>query len=598
VNFLNVQTAARQKVPFGIAQIGKAFRNEITPGNFIFRTREFEQAEMQFFVKPGTDEEWFDYWLDERMEWHRSLGITARDRLRLDEHGPDELAHYAKKAVDIQYRFPFGWKELEGIHNRTDFDLRHQEYSGKRLEYIDPAGGKRFLPTWSRRRWGSTGRSWCSWWTPTTRRRWRGRSGSSWVCTPEGGAGQGRGVPPGQEGRASRRSPTAWPGSSGGPPSPRSTTSRDPSGAATATGRGRYSLVRDRGRPDLRGRDGDDPGPGLPGAGAGGHLEGRDWIRERLEDLFRLGGFGDACPVDCVAPGPAHEAAPVVLARVGDRMVAHPMGPDDRVREGFSGADGVLVPDEPAPAARLFTPAPHLERTVLVLGCDPSLNLLGELAARRGSGSRVGWLARASRPALEGVARAEAHLAGCHLLEPDGEGYNVSHARRALGFTGGIVMTFAAWEQGLAVAAGNPHGLTGVEDLTRPGLRIVNRGPGSGARQLLDRLLAEAGLASDDVAGYEDEVGGHLAVARAVAAGRGDAGITLRAAARAFGLDFISLAQVRFDLIVPAWAQDHPPVGLLLDLLQGRELREAVGSVPGYEVGGMGSVVAELEGSP
>ena len=146
VNFLNVQTAARQKVPFGIAQIGKAFRNEITPGNFIFRTREFEQAEMQFFVKPGTDDEWFDYWLEERLQWHRSLGIDP-DRLRLDEHGPDELAHYAKKAVDIQYHFPFGWKELEGIHNRTDFDLsRHEEYSGKRLEYIDSGGGERFIP--------------------------------------------------------------------------------------------------------------------------------------------------------------------------------------------------------------------------------------------------------------------------------------------------------------------------------------------------------------------------------------------------------------------------------------------------------------------
>lgn len=320
-------------------------------------------------------------------------------------------------------------------------------------------------------------------------------------------------------------------------------------------------------------------------------------LRCRVEDLFRLGGFEDACPVDWVAPGPVHEAPPVVLARVGERMVAHPMGPDARISEGFSGADGVLLPDEPTKTARLFTPAPHLERTVLVLGCDPSLNLLGELAARGGSGGRVGWLPRASRPALEGLARAEAHLAGCHLLEPDGEGYNVSHAREALRSTGGLVMTFASWEQGVAVAAGNPRGLSGVEDLTRTGLRIVNRGAGSGARQLLDRLLADAGLTADDVAGYEDEVGGHLAVARAVAAGRGDAGITLRAAARAFGLDFIPLTQVRFDLVVPTWAQDHPPVDVLLDLLQGRELREAVGSVPGYEVGGMGSVVAELKGS-
>jgi glycyl-tRNA synthetase len=146
VNFLNVQGAARQKVPFGIAQIGKAFRNEITPGNFIFRTREFEQAEMQFFVKPGSDEEWFERWKALRMEWHEDLGIRA-EKLRFHEHGPDELAHYAKKAFDVEYEFPFGWKEFEGIHNRTDFDLgRHQEYSGKRLEYIDPVTNERYVP--------------------------------------------------------------------------------------------------------------------------------------------------------------------------------------------------------------------------------------------------------------------------------------------------------------------------------------------------------------------------------------------------------------------------------------------------------------------
>ncbi|MGI9627997.1 MAG: glycine--tRNA ligase [Longimicrobiales bacterium] len=146
VNFLNVQGTARQKVPFGIAQLGKAFRNEITPGNFIFRTREFEQAEMQFFVKPGSDDEWFDYWMGERLAWHHSLGI-APERLRFAEHGPGELAHYAKKALDIEYEFPFGWQEFEGVHNRTDFDLsRHQEFSGKRLEYIDPASNERFIP--------------------------------------------------------------------------------------------------------------------------------------------------------------------------------------------------------------------------------------------------------------------------------------------------------------------------------------------------------------------------------------------------------------------------------------------------------------------
>ena len=146
VNFLNVMQSSRQKIPFGIAQIGKAFRNEITPGNFIFRTREFEQMEMQFFVKPGEDERWFEDWKERRMQWMKDLGITP-EKLRFHQHEPDELAHYAKTAFDIEYEFPFGWKEFEGIHNRTDYDLsRHQEYSGKKLEYLDPVTQERYVP--------------------------------------------------------------------------------------------------------------------------------------------------------------------------------------------------------------------------------------------------------------------------------------------------------------------------------------------------------------------------------------------------------------------------------------------------------------------
>jgi glycyl-tRNA synthetase len=150
VNFENVRVAARLKVPFGIAQIGKAFRNEITPGNFIFRTREFEQMEMQFFVKPGEDEKWYEYWREQRMQWYQTaLGITPT-RLRFHPHGPNELAHYARAAVDIEYEFGFGtdpWHELEGIHNRGTYDLtRHQEFSGKKQEYFDEASRERFIP--------------------------------------------------------------------------------------------------------------------------------------------------------------------------------------------------------------------------------------------------------------------------------------------------------------------------------------------------------------------------------------------------------------------------------------------------------------------
>ncbi|MCH2533668.1 MAG: glycine--tRNA ligase [Bdellovibrionales bacterium] len=146
VNFENVQTSMRKKLPFGIAQIGKSFRNEITPGNFIFRTREFEQMEMQFFVKPGTDEKWFDEWKQIRWDFYKTIGLTE-SKLRYEEHGPDELAHYAKAAFDVQYEFPIGWQELEGVHNRSDFDLsQHQKFSGKKLEYFDEANKEKYLP--------------------------------------------------------------------------------------------------------------------------------------------------------------------------------------------------------------------------------------------------------------------------------------------------------------------------------------------------------------------------------------------------------------------------------------------------------------------
>ncbi|HET7475876.1 MAG TPA: glycine--tRNA ligase [Dermatophilaceae bacterium] len=149
LNFANVMGSARKKPPFGIAQIGKSFRNEITPGNFIFRTREFEQMEMEFFVEPGTDEEWHQYWIDERTRWYVDLGI-AKENLRHFEHPKDKLSHYSTRTVDIEYRFGFQgseWGELEGIANRTDFDLStHSRHSGADLTYFDQATGQRYTP--------------------------------------------------------------------------------------------------------------------------------------------------------------------------------------------------------------------------------------------------------------------------------------------------------------------------------------------------------------------------------------------------------------------------------------------------------------------
>jgi glycyl-tRNA synthetase len=144
VNFLNVQKTARMKIPFGIAQIGKAFRNEIVARQFIFRMREFEQMEMQFFVRPGEEMKWYEYWKESRMKWHINLGM-GEENYRFHDH--DNLAHYANAAADIEFQFPFGFKELEGIHSRTDFDLNsHQEHSGRKVQYFDPEINQNYVP--------------------------------------------------------------------------------------------------------------------------------------------------------------------------------------------------------------------------------------------------------------------------------------------------------------------------------------------------------------------------------------------------------------------------------------------------------------------
>ena len=146
VNFANVKEATRQKLPFGIAQIGKAFRNEINTKNFLFRTREFEQMEMQYFVKPGEDEKWYEYWKEMRLKWYLSLGMK-KEKLQFVPHPADKLAHYAKAAVDIEFEFPFGFGEVEGIHNRSDFDLtQHAKFSGKKLDYFEEQTKERFTP--------------------------------------------------------------------------------------------------------------------------------------------------------------------------------------------------------------------------------------------------------------------------------------------------------------------------------------------------------------------------------------------------------------------------------------------------------------------
>jgi glycyl-tRNA synthetase len=146
VNFGNVLQTTRKKPPFGIAQVGKSFRNEITPQNWIFRTREFEQMELEFFVPPGEGPQWYDYWCNQRLEWYRELGIPA-EMLRIRDHDADELSHYSNGTADVEFLFPWGWDELEGIAQRTDYDLtQHANHSGERLDYFDPQTNERYVP--------------------------------------------------------------------------------------------------------------------------------------------------------------------------------------------------------------------------------------------------------------------------------------------------------------------------------------------------------------------------------------------------------------------------------------------------------------------
>jgi molybdate-binding protein len=313
----------------------------------------------------------------------------------------------------------------------------------------------------------------------------------------------------------------------------------------------------------------------------------------RVEDLFQMDDAPVERQIHPVAPT-VSTSTRAVVANVGGRLVAHPLAADHALQEGFASADAVLVRSHEQVTARLLVPEERVERTALVLGCDPGLSVLVGHLSRRSPDTRLTWLPASSRQSLDAVTRGEAHLAGSHLRDPDGQEYNVAHAREALGSEGGLVMVFASWEQGFLVAPGNPKGIRSVVDLARLDVRLVNRERGAGARQLLDDLLEQDGIPRERIQGCGREVGSHLSVARAVASGTADVGLALRAAADVYGLDFVPLAHARFDLVIPRAVLGHPAVSVLLELLQGRALREELAALPGYEVSQMGTVVMDV----
>jgi molybdate-binding protein/DNA-binding XRE family transcriptional regulator len=300
----------------------------------------------------------------------------------------------------------------------------------------------------------------------------------------------------------------------------------------------------------------------------------------RVEDLFLL-------PERLVqrravlAGGRCNAGARVVVATVGDRFVAH------QLKGLFAPADGVAL--NSAPDVQLFITPEQAERTAFLVGCDPSLGMLATWVSRRAGDARLVWLPGSSQAALDALRHSTAHVAGIHLRDPKTGEFNVPQARRALAKGGGLVVSYAGWEQGFIVQRGNPKKLGSVGDLARRGVRLINREPGSGSRALLDQLLAGACIRPESIAGYDRVVSSHMAVARAVADGAADLGIGLRAVASAVGADFVPLADARFDFLIPSEHLDHPAIRVLLDVMQSASLRAELSALPGYSVSETGT---------
>lgn len=313
-------------------------------------------------------------------------------------------------------------------------------------------------------------------------------------------------------------------------------------------------------------------------------------LDSRVEDLFSLPVSALHCSVltsaETLEPGER-----VALARVGDALVAHSLTGMRSIIEGFQPADAIAAGSA---SVTMLAPTDAPAKTAVLLGCDPSLTVLVSWVSRSLPQGRLLWLHASSQSALDALPRGLAHVAGSHL-PGDGKEANVAEARRAFGRKGGFVVTYASWEQGLIVAPRNPKALRSAADLARSDVRIVNREPGSGSRKLLDELMARDGLAPGDITGYASAVPSHTAVARAVAAGTADAGFGLEAVSRSFGLDFVPLVEVRFDLAVPEEHSSHPVVRAMLDVLQSARLRTDLAALPGYSTSGTGNVVAHVK---
>jgi molybdate-binding protein/DNA-binding XRE family transcriptional regulator len=302
-----------------------------------------------------------------------------------------------------------------------------------------------------------------------------------------------------------------------------------------------------------------------------------------VEDLFPLDE-----PEETVAQADAAASVRagdrVSAGRVGDRIVMHRRAGDHAVVEGFSAADGIARSGH---AVSLFATR-EVDETAFIVGCDPSLDMLAQLVTRRARTGRLVWIPGSSRHALDALASSTAHVAGIHLRDARTGECNVQAA--ATFAEGGALVGYTAWEQGFIVRRGNPKAVTTVEALMQPSVRVINRERGAGSRTLLDQALRDARIPHARVDGYDNVATSHFDVGRAVASGAADAGIGLRAVAASLELDFVPLADIKFDLLIPEQHLHHPVIETLLDALHSASLRASLASLPGYDCSDAGAV--------
>ena len=311
----------------------------------------------------------------------------------------------------------------------------------------------------------------------------------------------------------------------------------------------------------------------------------------RVEDLFVLDESDNEQPVTLVEKAGAPNAR-VSVTRVRERLIAYPLDGKWLFNDGFHAADGMLAPD--CIHVQLIEKKDHLEKKVLLLGCDPAFAILSAHVARWAGGASVYCRFASSHLALERLATGYAHIAGTHLHNPSSGQSNVELAQKVLSGSKATIVAFSFVEEGLLVAPQNPHGIRTVADLAKEGVKFVNREPGAAVRVLLDERLAQAGLTRESIKGYDNSVPSYNRCAQMVALNMADAALGLRAVASAYGLDFVPVEAVRCDLVVPDEFMDLQAVKILLDVLQTRSLRDEISSLPGYESGCTGKIIGQV----